>query len=416
MNKILQKVSALLFAAVCLAPQLSKAQNSGYIVTGPYTSKGVIIYKKWAKAPAEISFKAVNESDYKTYKAGDISEFGITVGTQLEVYRSFDVAIDRSAVNTGQLDDKAEPRLDEAKKVFALLLVDGKAQLYNYTDDIKSHFLFKKEGGSAFELINKDYIDQSNNQALNNAQYKKQLLDNTSDCMDIKAEVVKAVTYSASSLSKFVNKYNACFSNSINQTYVKDEVIVAFNVVAGAAFGKLSQSATGGSASASSKTKVQPAFGLGLTIAPSRSRFNYVIEALYTQTKNSIYRVDVAPNQTIQSQYDYDFQMVKINAALKILLGGKDIKPFLLIGVSNNIAIKKSGTLNESRSFYTTTQVTSEKSTNFPAYQFGGFGGAGVNYNQWGLQARYEILKSFDAFRTQSVAPSTAYLLLTYTF
>lgn len=149
--------------------------SPGYVVSNSGdTVKAFIDYREWAKSPVRISLKKDLKSNQKTeVTASQIKAFQVN---GLVNYRSYSgkISIDRAA--SANLPFKADTS-SAYRTCFLQLLVSGpNADLYSYTDSLKTRFFVTEQDGQPFELSYHQYY-RNESQAARQDIYKSQLLD-----------------------------------------------------------------------------------------------------------------------------------------------------------------------------------------------------------------------------------------------
>jgi len=138
-------------------------------------SECLIKNKQWNIYPTEIEYKLNENTEIKIGKINDIKEFGI--GN--DIYKRFEVDVDKSSNNLNDLSEKAEPEFIK-EKVFLRLMVDGQIQLYKYSGNQNIKFFYKtKDQETPKQLIFKRFYDPSKDVVISNNQFRKQLFELT---------------------------------------------------------------------------------------------------------------------------------------------------------------------------------------------------------------------------------------------
>ncbi|MCC8407481.1 hypothetical protein LJ707_00965 [Mucilaginibacter sp. UR6-1] len=417
--------SVALFVCLIFCFKNSSAQNNqlaGYIINGTDTTKGFIKYNNWDKSPTAIDFSTTQGGSYSTLTCKDVSEFGVYLKNSVEKYRTFNINIDKSSDNI-QNYRKTPETVFEKKWIFALVLVDGSLQLYNYTDK-RDHFIIRKGQGEATELISNKYIDQVSKNVVNNQQYKSQLYEAMTDCEKIDLKKARSLLYNAEALTNAVAQYNNCGGSTNNQntntTFEKGRSKLVFKALLGASFSKLSLTKSNNSDDPNNNVKsannTQPVIGIGVDYILPRSNFGLLFEAQYYRLKSHIGIIENGLSNMSIKQYDFDFKYLKTNAAAKYSFTQSDIKPFIIAGITNSFVINAKSGYSHVQEGSVEVDDTYLKDEKPGVYEMGFLGGAGLNYKNYGLEARYEVTSGFDLYDFYNAKPKVFYLLLTYRF
>jgi hypothetical protein len=163
---------------------------------------------------------SVNSQNQKaTIKS--VKEFGIY---NISKYLRTAVKIDVSNNNINDLSTDKKPVLVKLK-LFLKLLIDGKSNLYEYTDGNLKRYFYGEEHSNVKQLIFKRYKPKENNIAKKN-KYKeklwiaknnkfKQQLWSTLKCSSITINRIQKLNYTKSDLLKFFKEYNICSNHKI---------------------------------------------------------------------------------------------------------------------------------------------------------------------------------------------------------
>ena len=114
------------------------------------------------------------------------------------------------------MSDKQNPTFN-SEIVFLKVLIEGKADLYEYQDGNLIRFFYRKDDGNLEQLVYKRYkistnidsFEGSENKIGVNSTYKQQLW-NELKCPSITMSRVERLSYKASSLLRFFVEYNTC--------------------------------------------------------------------------------------------------------------------------------------------------------------------------------------------------------------
>jgi hypothetical protein len=110
------------------------------------------------------------------------------------------------------LSNKRAPEFKE-ETLFLKVLVEGKASLYQFNDDVISRFFYSNDGVDATQLVYKEY--RTGDIRVINDSYKQQLW-NELKCTRLTEADARGTSYSASGLIKYFKKYNESEQSSLN--------------------------------------------------------------------------------------------------------------------------------------------------------------------------------------------------------
>ncbi len=158
----------------------------------------------WRNNPSQFKYRLSNNSEIQLGTIKSVKEFGINNKTKY--VRSF-VKIDQSSENINILSYERAPSFTE-ETLFLKVLVEGKANLYQYEDGILIRYFFSKESSDIEQLVYKSYKTK-NNKITENNSFKNQLW-NDLKCPTFKIDMVENLKYKKSDLIDFFIKYNDC--------------------------------------------------------------------------------------------------------------------------------------------------------------------------------------------------------------
>lgn len=150
-----------------------------------------------------------------------MKEFGVYNESK---YVKFKVNIDRSGDNENNMGDQPNPTFNE-EVLFLKVLIEGKASLYDYTDDNLQRYFYSKDGSDVEQLVYKRYkLPSTENSHVTitkigtNNTFRQQLW-NDLKCPTITMSQAEKLEYKKSSLLRFFVDYNKCH----NQEFVNYE-------------------------------------------------------------------------------------------------------------------------------------------------------------------------------------------------
>ena len=143
----------------------------------------------WKNNPTEFEYKLSENSESKKTTIKSIKEFGIDNITK---YIRSTVNIDRSSENTNNLSNHKNP-IFQREELFLKVLIEGKANLYQYTDSNLKRYFYNKENSNIEQLIFKSYKTTENNIGKNN-RFRQQLWVDLK-CPNFKTSKIENVKY-----------------------------------------------------------------------------------------------------------------------------------------------------------------------------------------------------------------------------
>ncbi|WP_298534254.1 tRNA modification GTPase [uncultured Algibacter sp.] len=160
----------------------------------------------WEINPIEFKYKLTQDSEQKTQNIKSTKEFGIY---NFSKYIKANVGIDRSSEQIDKLDYKREPNFKE-EELLLKILVEGKANLYGYSDGLISRYFYSLNTSEIEPLVYKNYL--SNQKELRyNIRYKQQILNHLK-CNDITQSKIERAEYTKKDLTKIFMEYNKCMN------------------------------------------------------------------------------------------------------------------------------------------------------------------------------------------------------------
>lgn len=178
--------------------------EKGYIIDNNREKKEVLIKNyEWKNNPNVIEYKINEGENPSQIKTSDLQEF--FVGNQK--YVSAIVMIDRSSNKIESLSTLRDFNHKE-EKVLLKLIVEGKTNLYKYSDGSIARFFYKKENEETFKSLDyKEYL-VNNTQLQKNEEYKTTLSNEFSDNEKITAKDINKLSYKEDELKKIFQAYD----------------------------------------------------------------------------------------------------------------------------------------------------------------------------------------------------------------
>lgn len=359
---------------------------------------GLINNRNWKTTPSRVEFKLGDKSVF--YTADDIVAF--EVGDDKYISKTIDLDVTIQVLNEMTKDDK--PKF-ENRRVFLNVLVEGKANLYEYYD-FRSHF-FIDINGDVEELIYRKVLTEkeiTGKSKLVLSEYKKYLGQLRLYFSDCESSEIKAVDYNKKQLQKLFNSYNDCISSgSIYSREIKHDKIDIY-LTAGLSLSNMKlDNKKGPLREFPNQNFTLPVFGIA-------ADFNFKEDikkwSLYSELTYRSIKKDINYSRsfsTLSDQYYNNYEMnlqlstLQLAALLRYKFEFKNssIIPFINAGAGLSLDIKSNTDVTEV--FGSTGQVIhyedalyiKEAYFNFPA-------GVGVIYKHFSFEARYDFSSNID--------------------
>lgn len=178
--------------------------EKGYIITNDGIKTDCFIKNEgWESNPSRIIYKYTLDGPAQKATVEDLKEFGI-VGEARFVRAK--VQIDTSAQRINKITFYENPEWS-TKKLFLKVLIEGKASLYYFKDNIK-RFFYSVDDDSIAQLIYKKYKVTGGEIAVNN-EFRQQLWLNVK-CANAEMSTLEHLDYREKALKKYFVYYNNC--------------------------------------------------------------------------------------------------------------------------------------------------------------------------------------------------------------
>ena len=181
--------------------------EKGYIIDNTNRKVECLIKNSdWKNNPKEFVYK-LNDTD--SIKKGDlttIKEFSVPGEMK---YIRVDTKIDRSPMDASVLSDSINPDWS-SERLFLKVLVEGKASLYFYQENLFRRFFYTVDNSPIQQLIFKDYLTNDIDQHYQSNLKFQQQLWNDVRCMNTTMQSVERLNYDRGELQKYFKKYNNC--------------------------------------------------------------------------------------------------------------------------------------------------------------------------------------------------------------
>ncbi|WP_179009159.1 porin family protein [Winogradskyella forsetii] len=207
----------LIFTSISFSQTTFK---KGYFISNDNTKTECLIKdSNWLKNPTEFKYKLSDESSTENITLDEVKEFAVY---DLFKFIKANVEIDQSEKNNSKLSRNKAPEFAESE-VLLKILIEGKANLYSYTDNISTKFFYNLNDLDIKPLIYKLYQNDDNKIEKNNT-FRMQLWENLK-FPEISLKDVKKLNYNANSLISFFRKFNEANNANFDIYKVKKEIL-----------------------------------------------------------------------------------------------------------------------------------------------------------------------------------------------
>jgi hypothetical protein len=249
-----------------------------------------------------------------------------------------------------------------------------------------------------------------------NKNYVGQLIVYLNDCSSIE-EKLEDTPYTQSALSKLFNAYYKCVNSEMSYSKTKDKTSTEFGMQLGASsttmkfyggnFKYLSQ------ADYNYSLKMTGGVFLNLGLPRKQGRWMLRNELMLTSYSCVGTYEDVMNFSIITSNFSCTH--LKLNNLFRYKRPVGSLFVFINGGISNGVAIK--GSNSKSKDFYLADRVEESPALQeTKKHELGYILGAGLNYNNYSLEARVEIGNGVSTLQTLASKTIRYNLLLAYTF
>lgn len=192
--------------------------EKGYFITNDNQKRECLIKNvDWKNNPDNFIYKTSQNSDPQTANIGFVKEFAIENGAK---YQRATVDIDRSSENIARLSEVRNPVFNE-DELFLKVLVEGKADLYEYHNENITRFFYSTENSDIEQLIFKSYKSPEKEIKRNN-DFRQQLWNNL-QCPSFKSGGIKNVDYNKRDLVKLFTEYSQCYEEELTYFEKKEK-------------------------------------------------------------------------------------------------------------------------------------------------------------------------------------------------
>lgn len=179
--------------------------EKGYLINNSNQKTECLIKNSDSKRnPLEVEYRLSEESEIKIATIQNVKEFGIYNTAK---YITATVNIDKSSNMLGYLSNTKEPVFIQ-EKLFLKVLVEGKANLFQYSDANITRFFYRTADGPLTQLIYKRYLTTDGQIATNNA-FRQQLFTDLK-CNAFKISKFETIEYQRRDLIRIFSQYSNC--------------------------------------------------------------------------------------------------------------------------------------------------------------------------------------------------------------
>ncbi|MFT3795611.1 hypothetical protein [Flavobacterium sp.] len=365
----------------------------------------------WKNNPTDFMYKLqLEDTEARTETKNNVTEFGID---NISKYKRFNVKIEKSHTNTNKLTKNKAPNFKD-EVLFLNVLIEGEANLYQYTDGLLTKFFFDKKDQPITQLVYIRYLTETGEAAENN-QFRQQLL-NALKGDNISENDLKKIKYEKSALIKLFEKYNSTSNTAVKKFERKSTAKpFAFKVVAGVTSGSFEMEIP------HLKYDQQPA---GDFNTDSKISYKVGVEVEYTLPFNkNIWRVFVNP---MYSKFEADAQFNTyglfgdptsntVSTQFNLIEIPLGVRRYFYINDASKIFVDAAYVVN----VYNGTEIIYNKNQNpvtFDKIDAGGSCalGLGYNYKKFALAASFSLPKKFTVEKVYSGSYKTIGLIASY--
>ena len=181
--------------------------EKGYIIDNTNRKLECLIKNSdWRNNPKEFDYKLSDIDNIKKGNLTTIKEFSVP---GVMKYIRVDTKIDRSPMDASVLSDSINPDWSN-ERLFLKVLVEGKATLYFYQENLFRRFFYSVDNSPIQQLIFKDYLTNDiDHHYKTNLKFQQQLWNDVK-CKNTSMQTVERINYDRGELEKYFKKYNDC--------------------------------------------------------------------------------------------------------------------------------------------------------------------------------------------------------------
>ena len=229
MNRFLIALALICFYT---SAQSQNAFESGYVIMNDGERIDCLIRNPdWSRSPNTIRYRLSEQSEVQSASVDDVMEFGVE---NFKFVRAT-VNVDESSDDMRYLSTHREPDFVE-HTAFLKVLVEGKASLYGYDDDLRRRYFYSSNGKEFEPLIYKKYYTDATH-IMENKKFHQQLYVDV-NC-NWSPEEIKQEFYNDRALAKYFVRYNECMGSE-SKVYRRKSEKGAFRLIPKAGVGVVS--------------------------------------------------------------------------------------------------------------------------------------------------------------------------------
>jgi hypothetical protein len=181
--------------------------EKGYIIDNNNLKVECLIKNSdWKNNPKEFDYKLSETDSPKKGNLTTIKEFSVP---GVMKFIRVDTKIDRSPMDESVLSDSINPNWS-SERLFLKVLVEGKASLYFYQEDLFWRFFYTVDNSPIRQLIFKEYMtNDSEHHYKSNLKFQQQIWNDVK-CTNTTMQTVESLNYKRIELEKYFKKYNDC--------------------------------------------------------------------------------------------------------------------------------------------------------------------------------------------------------------
>lgn len=339
----------------------------------------------WAYNPTEIEYRLNENKETKITSIDEIKEFGIY---NISKYVRATVNVDISSDNLNRLNTDKNPVFQE-KKIFLKVLIEGKSNLYEYSENNLSRFFYGKESLKIEQLIFKSYKINDVRIAKNN--YFRQQLWKDLKCSSFNINKVQNLNYTKKSLLFFFKEYSDC-NNHETTNYLKTtkKDLFNFNIrprINNSSFVLLNSGTNRPSVDFGSKTTFALGFEAEFFLPFNKNKWSIIIEPTFQGFKSKTTNdVSTVSGGKLNSNINYKSVEIPVGVRHHFFIDKSSsifVNASLIYDINSKSTIKmtrKDGTHKES--------LDIQSKTNYAL-------GLGYRYNnRYSLEMRYQTARN----------------------
>ncbi|HUH50613.1 MAG TPA: hypothetical protein VLZ11_00735 [Flavobacterium sp.] len=233
----------------------------------------------WQSNPTQFYYRISTNDRIETVLVENAVEFGIYGITK---YVRKTVNIDRSSEHEFDMSREKNP-VYQQETLFLKVLVEGAANLYNYTDGKLLRFFYDKKDTEIQQMIFKVYMTKENVVAINGG-YKQQLWMDLK-CPSFTLKKFEYLDYNADKLARLFEDYNNCLGQTATN-YYKLENKQSFNLnirpgLNSSSLKLIDGSVSNGNASFGSQMNFRFGVEVEFVVPLKKNKLSFMIEPTY---------------------------------------------------------------------------------------------------------------------------------------